>query len=247
MRLNSRLASLWRQVLSYPPELDVLVAIFALAAASLTFLKLLSEMREGETHGADQVILLALRKPNDLSNPIGPQWLETVCRDLTSLGSPIVLALITIFVVCYLCIDGKRAIAVFVSVAIAGGAIFSTLLKLGFARPRPELVSHLVSVDSFSFPSSHATMATVTYLTLGVLLARVQKRRRMKFYLISVALILAILVGLTRIFLGVHWPTDVIAGWCIGTAWALGCWLVATWLQYRGTLERENASTEPER
>jgi undecaprenyl-diphosphatase len=84
-------------------------------------------------------------------------------------------------------------------------------------------------------------MATVTYLTLGVLLARVQKRRRMKIYLISVALILAVLIGLTRIFLGVHWPTDVIAGWCIGTAWALGCWLVATWLQYRGTLEGDSS------
>ena len=244
MRLKPILASIRREVLSRPPEFGVLVAIFAFAAAIFTFLKLLSEMREGETHGADQIILLALREPNDPSNPIGPQWLESVCRDLTSLGSPTVLALITIAVICYLWIDGKRAVAAFVVVAIAGGAVLSTLLKLGFARPRPELVSHLVSVDSFSFPSGHATMATVTYLTLGVLLARVQKRRRIKIYLISVALILAILIGLTRIFLGVHWPTDVIAGWCIGTAWALGCWLAATWLQYRGALERENSSPE---
>jgi undecaprenyl-diphosphatase len=222
MRLNSRLAGLWRQIRSYPLELDVLVAIFALAAASFTFFKLLSEMREGETHSADQAILLALREPNDPSNPIGPEWLESIFRDLTSLGSPVVLGLITIAAICYLWIDGKRAVGLFVAIAIAGGAILSLLLKLGFARPRPELVSHLVNVNSFSFPSAHATMATITYLTLGVLLASVQCRR--------------------RIFLGVHWPTDVIAGWCIGTAWALGCWLLATWLQYRGTLERENAS-----
>jgi undecaprenyl-diphosphatase len=242
MRLNSRLAGLWRQIRSYPLELDVLVAIFALAAASFTFFKLLSEMREGETLTADQAILLALREPNDPSNPIGPEWLESIFRDLTSLGSPVVLGLITIAAICYLWIDGKRAVGLFVAIAIAGGAILSLLLKLGFARPRPELVSHLVNVNSFSFPSAHATMATITYLTLGVLLASVQCRRRMKIYLISIALILAVIVGFTRIFLGVHWPTDVIAGWCIGTAWALGCWLLATWLQYRGTLERENAS-----
>jgi membrane-associated phospholipid phosphatase len=174
MRLNSRLARFWRQILSYPPELDVLVAIFAFAAASFTFLKLLSEMLEGETYSADQAILLALREANDPSNLIGPQWLESVCRDLTSLGSPIVLALITLAVICYLWIDGKRAVALFVAIASAGGAVLAFLLKLGFARPRPELVSHLVSVDSFSFPSAHATMATVTYLTLGVLLARVK-------------------------------------------------------------------------
>jgi len=238
----SKLPGIWRQILSRSLELDVLATIFIFAAASFTFLKLLSEMREGDTHSADQAILLALRDPNDLSNPIGPQWVETMCRDLTSLGSPTVLALIVIAAVSYLWIDGKRAVALFVVAAVAGGAVLEGLLKLGFARPRPELVSHLVNVDSFSFPSGHATMATITYLTLGVLLARVQKRRRMKLYLLAVASILALLVGFTRVYLGVHWPTDVIAGWCIGTAWALGCWLLATWLQDRGAFERDDAS-----
>jgi len=238
----SKLPGIWRQILSRSLELDVLATIFIFAAASFTFLKLLSEMREGDTHSADQAILLALRDPNDLSNPIGPQWVETMCRDLTSLGSPTVLALIVIAAVSYLWIDGKRAVALFVVAAVAGGAVLEGLLKLGFARPRPELVSHLVNVDSFSFPSGHATMATITYLTLGVLLARVQKRRRMKLYLLAVASILALLVGFTRVYLGVHWPTDVIAGWCIGTAWALGCWLLATWLQDRGAFERDDVS-----
>jgi undecaprenyl-diphosphatase len=238
----SKLPGIWRQILSRSLELDVLATIFIIAAASFTFLKLLSEMREGDTRSADQAILLALRDPNDLSNPIGPQWVETMCRDLTSLGSPTVLALITIAAVSYLWIDGKRTVALFVVAAIAGGAVLESLLKLGFARPRPELVSHLVNVDSFSFPSGHATMATITFLTLGVLLARVQKRRRMKLYLLAVASILALLVGFTRVYLGVHWPTDVIAGWCIGTAWALGCWLVATWLQDRGAFERDDVS-----
>jgi undecaprenyl-diphosphatase len=243
MRPHSKLERFWRQILSRPPELDVLAAIFIFAAASFAFLKLVSEIREGDTRSADQAILLALRDPNDPSNPIGPQWLEAVCRDLTSLGSPTVLALITIAAVSYLWIDGKRAAALFVAASIAGGAVLESLLKLGFARPRPELVSHLVNVNSFSFPSGHATMATITYLTLGVLLARVQKRRHMKLYLLAVASILALLVGFTRVYLGVHWPTDVIAGWCVGTAWALGCWLLATWLQDRGKFERYEKST----
>ena len=244
MGLPSKWPPDWRQILSRSLELDVLTALFVFAAASFTFLKLISEMREGETYGADEAILLALRDPNDLSNPIGPQWVEEMCRDLTSLGSPTVLALFTIAAVSYLCIDGKRAAALFVAVSITGGAVLMSLLKFGFARPRPELVSHLINVNSFSFPSGHATMAAVTYLTLGVLLARVQKRRRMKLYLLAVASILVLLVGFTRVYLGVHWPTDVLAGWCIGTAWAMGCWLIATWLQSRGTIERDDSSVE---
>jgi undecaprenyl-diphosphatase len=231
-----RLRSLWQQL-----ELEVVATILIIAASSFLFLKLVSEIREGETHAADQAILLALRDPTDPSNPIGPLWVEMMFRDLTSLGSPSVLALVTIAAVSYLWIDRKRGAALFVVIAVAGGAALEILLKLGFARPRPELVSHLVDVNSFSFPSGHATMATITYLTLGVLLARVQKHRRMKLYLLAVATFLALLVGFTRVYLGVHWPTDVLAGWCVGAAWALGCWLVATWLQDRGAIEGEES------
>jgi undecaprenyl-diphosphatase len=241
MELPSKLPEIWRRTLSWSLELEVLAAIFAVAAASFTFLKLASEMSEGETHSADQAILLALRDSSDPSNPIGPTWVETMCRDLTSLGSPTVVTLVTIAAVSYLWIDSKRAAALFVALSIIGGALLVSLLKFSFARPRPELVSHLVDVNSFSFPSGHATMATVTYLTLGVLLARVQQRRRMKLYLLAVASILVFIVGFTRVYLGVHWPTDVLAGWCLGTAWALGCWLVATWLQDRGAIERDDS------
>ena len=162
-------------------------------------------------------------------------------RDLTSLGSPVVLALVTIAAVGYLLLERKRETAVFVILAVCGGAVLETLLKLGFARPRPELVSHLVDVNSFSFPSGHATMATITYLTLGVLLARVQERRRIKLYLLAVAILVALIVGISRVYLGVHWPTDVLAGWCVGAAWALACWLVAAWLQRRGAIEGEES------
>ena len=230
--VHTKMRDLWQKL-----ELEVVATIFIVAASSFLFLKLVSEMREGETLAADEAILLALRDPSDPSNPIGPPWIEVMFRDLTSLGSPSVLALVTIAAVGYLWLDRKRGTALFLVLAVLGGAALETLLKLGFARPRPELVSHLVDVNSFSFPSGHATMSTVTYLTLGVLLARVQERRRMKLYLLTVATLVALLVGVSRIYLGVHWPTDVLAGWCIGAAWALVCWLAATWLQRRGAIE----------
>jgi undecaprenyl-diphosphatase len=234
MNIPTKWRQLWQKL-----ELEVVATIFIIAASSFVFLKLVSEMREGETHAADEAILLALREPTDPSNPIDRPWVEAMFRDLTSLGSPVVLALITIAVVGYLWLERKRGTALFLVLAVVGGAMLETLLKLGFARPRPELVSHLVDVTSFSFPSGHATMATITYLTLGVLLARVQERRRMKLYLLAVAILVALIVGISRVYLGVHWPTDVLAGWCIGAAWALACWLVATWLQQRGAIEGE--------
>ncbi|HWV40755.1 phosphatase PAP2 family protein, partial [Pseudorhodoplanes sp.] len=77
----------------------------------------------------------------------------------------------------------------------------------------------------------------VTYLTLGALLARIQSRNRLKAYVVSVAILLTLMVGASRIYLGVHWPTDVLAGWCAGAAWAMACWLLALWLQSRGEIE----------
>ena len=79
--------------------------------------------------------------------------------------------------------------------------------------------------------------SAVTFLTLGALLAREQSRTRLKVYLISIAILLTLAVGASRIYLGVHWPTDVLAGWCAGASWAMGCWLVARWLQDRGRIE----------
>lgn len=239
MNISTKWQQLWQKL-----ELEVVATVFIIAASSFGFLKLVSEMREGETHAVDEAILLALRDPTDPSDPIGPPWVEAMFRDLTSLGSPVVLALITTAVVGYLWLERKRGTALFVVLAVVGGAVLETLLKLGFARPRPELVSHLVDVNSFSFPSGHATMATITYLTLGVLLARVEERRRMKLYLLAVAIFIALVVGISRVYLGVHWPTDVVAGWCVGAAWALACWLVATWLQRRGAIEEGGANSQ---
>jgi undecaprenyl-diphosphatase len=128
---------------------------------------------------------------------------------------------------------------VLVLVSVAGGLLLSTLFKEAFDRPRPDLVTHGATVYTASFPSGHSMMAAVTYLTLAVMYARVEPRRAVKIYLIAVASLIILLVGASRVYLGVHWPTDVLAGWLAGATWALFCWLIARWLQRRGAVEPE--------
>jgi undecaprenyl-diphosphatase len=223
-----------------------LLAAIALAAASLVlFGQLTDEVLEGETHAFDETVLLALRSATDPSDPIGPPWLEEQIRDVTALGSLGVLTLLSLAVVGFLILQGKRRTAVLVIAAVGGGMLVSTLTKLGFDRPRPDLVPHATQVYTASFPSGHAMMAAVTYLTLGALLARVQPRLRLKLYLIGLAATLTVLVGSSRVYLGVHWPTDVLAGWTLGAAWALACWAIALWLQARGRIETAEPGPGP--
>ena len=223
----------------------MLLAAIALAAASLAlFAELTDEVFEGETHVFDEAVLLALRDPADASNPIGPEWLEEQVRDITALGSISVLMLVSLAAVGFLVLQGKRRTAVLVVVAVGGGMLVSTLSKIGFDRPRPDLVTHAAQVYTASFPSSHAMMAAVTYLTLGALLARAQAHLLLKLYLIGLATTLTVVIGLSRIYLGVHWPTDVLAGWTLGAAWALACWSIALWLQARGRIEAEGTTAQ---
>jgi undecaprenyl-diphosphatase len=219
------------------PGLVVLVVVAA--GAVYAFVELVDEVMEGDSRAFDEKILLALRSPGDTGDPVGPWWVQTLFTDITSLGSTTVVTLITLVVLGYLIIEGKRAIALLVLISVAGGAGLSSALKLGFDRPRPDLVAHLVDERTLSFPSGHAMVSAVTYLTLGALLAQVHGRGRMKAYILGVAVMLTLLIGTSRIYLGVHWPTDVIAGWCAGTAWAIGCWVVAAWLQAEGAIERD--------
>ncbi|MGD9924420.1 MAG: phosphatase PAP2 family protein [Pseudorhodoplanes sp.] len=221
-------------------ELIPFAALALIAAMLAIFGMLAGEVLDGETHTFDEALLRALRNPEEPADPLGPAWLEHVMRDITSLGSFTLVTLVSLGAIGYLLIDGKRAAALFVLVAIAGGVVLSEALKHVFARPRPELVAHLVDVQTASFPSGHATLSAVTFLTLGALLARVQSRYRQKVYLLAIAILLTLLIGTSRVYLGVHWPTDVLAGWCIGAAWAIGCWLLAIWLQRRGRIERSN-------
>jgi undecaprenyl-diphosphatase len=223
-------------------ELAPLAALGLAAAAALGFVRIADAVGDGNSLKFDEALIRALRNPNDLADPIGPWWVETIFRDLTALGGTAVLTLVTLAAIGYLLIDGKRGAALLVTISVGGGAVLSSLLKGMFARPRPELVAHLMEERSFSFPSGHAMLSAVTFLTLGALLARVQPRRRLKAYLIGLAFMATLIVGASRVYLGVHWPTDVLAGWCAGAAWAMLCWTVALWLQRRGAIEQDTGS-----
>jgi undecaprenyl-diphosphatase len=222
-------------------ELGVLVAVFAAAAALFAFAEIADAVVEGDTRALDEFLLLSLRSAGNPSDPIGPRWLEETVRDFTALGGTAVLAALALAVVGFLFLTGKRQAAATVAVAVAGGFLLSNALKWGFARPRPDLVPHGQAVYTQSFPSSHAMLSAVVYLTLGALLARTQPLRRAKLYFLGVAALLTVVVGASRVYLGVHWPTDVLAGWTAGAAWALLCWLAMLWLQRRGRVEADDA------
>ncbi|TPI25136.1 phosphatase PAP2 family protein [Mesorhizobium sp. B3-2-1] len=214
-------------------EFPVLLAGLVIAGGLWGFVELMEVARATAPHGFDTEILLAFRQPGLPGVPIGPSWLEGAMRDITSLGSTSVLALVTTATIIYLLLIRRRGTALLILVAVAGGEVLSSLLKVGVDRPRPELVSHLVNATSLSFPSGHAMLSAVTYLTLGSLAARFLPGRTTKVYVLFLAVLTTVLVGVSRIYLGVHWPSDVLAGWCAGFAWAMLCWLVARLLQRR--------------
>lgn len=225
-------------------ELGVLAAVLLIVGGIWIFAELADEIVEGESRAFDEKLIIAMRNPGDLSDPVGPKWLEELGRDFTALGGVGVLTFLTVAVAGYLILTQKRRSAVLIVVAVLGGLVLSNVLKTGFDRPRPDLVPHGSHVYTASFPSGHSTMSAVTYLTLGALLARVNPRRRVKAYLIAMALLTTIIVGASRVYLGVHWPTDVLAGWTLGISWALVCWLAAIWLQKKGQVEEEGETTE---
>ena len=231
LALPSRLAKLGRN------EVSALVALFLCAGLIWTFGAIAEEVVEGDTHKLDMAVLMALRTPGNHQDLIGPPWIEEMVRDLTALGSYAFIVIVVAAAVGYLLLIRKLGLGIFMVAAVVGGILISNLLKTAFDRPRPEL-HHAARIFTPSFPSGHAMLSAVTFLTLGALLTRVNADWRVKLYFLAVAVLLTIIVGVSRIYLGVHYPSDVIAGWCVGSAWALVCWAVALWLQSRGDVER---------
>ncbi|MBZ9822243.1 phosphatase PAP2 family protein [Mesorhizobium sp. CA4] len=214
-------------------EFPVLLAGLVIAGGLWGLVELLELARATTPHAFDTEILLAFRHAGQPDSPIGPPWLEGAVRDVTALGSTAVLVLITTATILYLLLIRRPSTALFMFAAVAGGQVLSSLLKFEVDRPRPDLVSHLVNETSLSFPSGHAMLSAVTYLTLGSLTARFLPDRRTKVFVLGLAVLTTVLVGASRVYLGVHWPSDVLAGWCAGFAWAMLCWLAARLLQRR--------------
>jgi undecaprenyl-diphosphatase len=220
-------------------EFPTLVVVLLLSGFAWAFIELADLVLDGRTHAFDAALLQGLRNPGDVSDPIGPEWVEEMGRDVTALGGVAVLTLITLAVSGFLLLQGLWRSMWLVLASVGGGLAVSTLFKQSFERARPELVPYETAVYTASFPSGHSMMAAVTYLTLGVLLARVQPNRLIKVYLLAIACFITLAVGVSRVYLGVHWPTDVLAGWSAGAAWALLCWTVARWLGRHGRIEPE--------
>lgn len=214
-------------------ELTWLIAGLVVCLLLLAFVVLAGAVSGGSTTDVDKRILLALRNPADLSKTIGPPWVELMMLDLTAIGGPTVLTIVVLIISGFLFLQARRRTAVFVMVTSFGGMLATAMLKEMFARPRPSVVPHLREATSSSFPSGHAMQSAIVYLTLGAILMRIVDGRLTKLYVLCIAALLSLLVGTSRVFLGVHYPTDVIGGWIVGYVWALVCWLIAQWFEAR--------------
>jgi undecaprenyl-diphosphatase len=210
--------------------------LIAFAVSIWVFVELADDPENADTLAWENRLLLAMRDPADPSRGIGPWWLPEAARDITALGSAVVLTLIAASIVGFLVLRSRLRTAALLTVATLGGYLLSSTLKEFFARGRPTIVPHLMEEISMSFPSGHSMVGSAFYLTIGVILAQTVARRLEKVYCIVIALLLSLLIGGSRVYLGVHYPTDVIGGWAAGSAWALMCWGAAWWLQHRGAL-----------
>ncbi len=224
----------------------VLVALFVALIAVWGFVSVASEVIEGDTQAFDVQIVRALRQADNPAIPIGPKWVQETGRDATALGGMAWLIAFTLVLAGYMWLDRKGHMALLLVTASGTGMLLSFLLKWLFSRPRPDVVPHLSHTATSSFPSGHSMMSAVVYLTLGTLLATVVPRARLKVYILVVAASLSIIVGVSRVYLGVHYPTDVFAGWAAGLVWALTCWLIARYLQKRGAVESDSDSDSPQ-
>lgn len=220
-------------------EIKILINLFILVTAVLVFILVAKEVTQGDAQKFDDLILNTLRNNGIQKSPIGPAWFSGLMTDITALGGATVIFMITSTVFFYLLIQKKYEFMWLILIATIGGALLSFGLKELFARERPPLVFHLLTVKSMSFPSGHAMMSSVVYLTQGALLAKVQSNKNLKGYILLVAVMLVFLIGISRIYLGVHYPTDVLAGWSVGLAWASLCWLAAKYLQRKRELKNK--------
>jgi undecaprenyl-diphosphatase len=210
------------------------LALMALVAfCVLAFIAIAHSMAAGTTRSFDEGILLLMRTTGEPANPVGSWWLEVMMSDLTSLGSVAVLVLLSSISGGYFLLTRRYIRFALVIGSFLGAQAANTVLKYFFARPRPSVIAHLGEVHTLSFPSGHAMMSAVIYLTIGILLASTRTQRSHRYYIMSAAIVLTVIVGFSRVYLGVHYPTDVVAGWAAGVAWACVCWLVVSSLEGR--------------
>jgi undecaprenyl-diphosphatase len=231
--LTHRLHDLLRRL-----DFRLLLYILLIFLLVWAFLEIAESVQAGATDHLDARILLSLRAAGPEHPPLGPAWLPGAVRDLTALGSGTVLVFLTLAVALGFFLQRRWKTALFLLTTVIVGWSATNGLKERYGRQRPTVVPHLTRETSLSFPSGHARMSALVYLTLGAILAQRAKKRGLKLYWILLALVLTLLVGMSRVYLGVHNPSDVLAGWCVGAAWALLAFLLARLWRYRVLLQR---------
>lgn len=206
-------------------EFAALGALMIVVLGAMTFVEIADDMTEADGQAFDQMVLHWMQPVP--GQPRGPWWLHEAAGDITSLGGIAVLGLFAIVAIGMLLILRKRLSALLLVVGLAGGVGLSEGLKALFERERPPAVYQAVETLNASFPSGHALLSTVFYLSVAVMMTRAFPRKRLKAYVLGVGMVFALMVGLTRVYLGAHWASDVMAGWCVGAAWAMALWLVS--------------------
>lgn len=212
-------------------ELASLVAVLVLTGGILTLLETADLVSDGKTRELEERVLLSMRAADDPGDPIGPAWFEAAARDVTALGSSTVMAGLVLAVVGFLLLRRRWRAGLLIALAVCGAELIGHLLKAAYGRPRPTVVSQEAHVLTEAFPSGHAMVSAAVYLTLGALLAELETRLAVRAYILLWAVLLPLGIGLSRVYLGVHWPTDVLAGWAAGACWAIMCLLAARWLE----------------
>jgi undecaprenyl-diphosphatase len=215
--------ALWRFIRRF--EARVLIGLILAAGALLAFLNLGGEMAEGDTQAFDRQLLLMLRTPGSIDDPIGSSNVEEAVRDITALGGTVLVAVVSIVAVAAFAFHRKYRHAAILTGCVLLAWASSATTKALYGRPRPDVVPHEAYVYSGSFPSGHSTLAAACYLTIAMLVASLETRRRSKALAYGLASAVLMAVGFSRVYLGVHWPSDVLAGWCLGASWALVGWV----------------------
>lgn len=216
-------------------DLTVPALLVAVGILVVAFLQLGHEVAELETDALDRRILLALRnRPDD---PLGPAWVEAGMMHFSALGSGAVTTLVSLIAVIFALLAKRPRFAALIASCALGTSLLMALLKGLYNRPRPTVVTQLDPPGGLSFPSGHSMISMALYMTLAVLISHTLRERRLRRYVIGVGLFLALLIGVSRMYLGVHYPTDVLAGWTAGGAWALICGAIAYRLGRRHQIE----------